>query len=620
MESLAELARGPGIHAVPLADYCSLQCCYIRPQKSLKLSRENIRNSVSVRPWRFLAALNETFNFGETNMKWVSHVPVILLFVIFMVNCSQQQVKAPAGDPLIASSKVAVVDTESGQIQGFIHHGIYTYRGIPYAKADRFMPPTKVPKWEGARTALTYSYVSPQVNSDKIDDVGEFLLPHRYGIPNDDCQNLNVWTPGINDSKKRPVMVWFHGGGFTNGSSIEQVAYDGESLSRKGDVVALTVNHRLNVVGFLDLSAYGAKYKNSGNVGIMDLVASLEWVKDNIANFGGDPGNVTIFGQSGGGGKVSTLMGTPAAKGLFHRAIIQSGAIARMGMTLPESKISRRIAELVLHNLSMNPSGVDKLQTMPYAQLNEAGDKALKKVGEEQGTKGLLTGMPGIMWSPVMDGDYIPDHPFGNSAPSISKDVPMMIGSTLTEFPMVAFDPKMSGCDNWNLDQVKEYFKEKYGAKSDELVAAYQKAYPSLKPGMWLLVDSMFRPGTIMTAQKKADQNGAPAYMYLFAWQSPVQDGRNHASHCIEIPFAFNNIDITEQVHGGGEEARVLADRVSQAWINFARTGNPNHNGLPKWPAYTRDGGAAMIFDSTCVVRNNHDKELMTILLPQFKF
>ncbi len=550
-------------------------------------------------------------------MKWISCALFILIFAT--AACTVPQVEAPQADPLIASSKVAIVDTESGKVQGFIHHGIYTYRGIPFAKADRFTPPAKVPKWEGVRTALTYSYVSPQVNSDRIDDVGEFMTPHRYGIPKDDCQNLNLWTPGINDGKTRPVMVWFHGGGFTNGSSIEQVAYDGESLSRKGDVVVVTVNHRLNIVGFLDLSAYGAKYKYSGNLGIMDLVASLDWVKNNIANFGGDPGNVTIFGQSGGGGKVTTLMGTPAAKGLFHRGIIESGSIIQMGMTLPESKTTRRIAEVVLQNLGLDASKVDQLQSMPYAQLNEAGNKALQKVGEEQGVKGLF-GRMGLMWAPVMDGDYIPAQPFGSSAPSLSKDVAVMLGSTLTEFPAAMMDPKMKGCETWSLDQVKAHFKEQYGNNADALAAAYQKAYPDLKPSDWLFVDSMFRPGAIQTAQMKADQNGAPVYMYLFAWQSPVMDGRNRANHCMEIPFAFNNIDITEQVHGGSKEARILADRVSQAWINFARTGNPNHQGLPDWPAYTRAGGAAMIFDNTCVVRNHHDKDLMSILVPELKY
>jgi para-nitrobenzyl esterase len=547
---------------------------------------------------------------GDKSMRRIFSILCILIIAPVAVTIAQ--VKSPDPDPLIASAKVAVVDTESGKVQGFIHNGTYTYRGIPYATAERFMPPAKVAKWDGVRTALTYSYISPQALSNKIDDVSEFLLPHRYGIPSDDCQNLNIWTPGINDGKKRPVMVWLHGGGFSNGSSIEQVAYDGENLSKKGDVVVVTVNHRLNVVGFLDLSAYGDKYKYSGNLGIMDLVAALDWVAKNITNFGGDPSNVTIFGQSGGGGKVTTLMATPAAKGLFHRAIIQSGSMQRMGMTLCKTKTSRRIAELTLQNLGLDSSHVDQLQKLPYGQLNEASEKALKKTGEEQGIMGLFG--PGIMWSPLMDGDYIPVHPFGSVAPSQSKDIPVMVGTTLNEFPMVDRDPKMRESKNWSFDELKAYFKQKYGDKSDPLVTAYQKAYPGMKYNDWLYIDSAFRPGAIKTAQMKADQNGAPVYMYLFTWQSPVMDGRNRATHCMEIPFAFNNTEITEQVSGGGKAAHALADKMSQAWINFARSGNPNHKGLPNWPTYTRTDGAVMIFDNTCGVLNNHDKELMSLL------
>jgi para-nitrobenzyl esterase len=549
-------------------------------------------------------------------MKWILFAFCITAVATAVI--TNAQIESKSSDPLIASAKVAVVDTESGKVQGFIHNAIYTYRGIPYAKAERFMPPEKVAKWEGVRTALTYSYISPQALSDKIDDVGEFLTPHRYGIPNDDCQNLNLWTPGINDGKKRPVMVWFHGGGFSNGSSIEQVAYDGESLSRKGDVVVVTVNHRLNVVGFLDLSAYSAKYRYSGNLGIMDLVAALEWVKANIANFGGDPSNVTIFGQSGGGGKVSTLMATPAAKALFQRAIIQSGSIVGMGMTLTESKTSRRVAELTLQNIGLEPSQVDQLQKIPYSQLNEASEKALKKTAEEQGIMGLFGSE--IMWAPLMDGDYIPVQPFGSSAPAQSKDIPVMVGTTLNEFPIIGLDPKLRDSKNWSFEELKAYFKQKYGDKADALVAAYQKAYPGMKYSEWLYVDSTFRPGALLTAQMKADQNGAPVYMYLFTWQSPVMDGRNRSTHCMEIPFAFYNVSITEQVHGGGKEAWAMAENVSQAWINFARYGNPNHKGMPNWPAYMRANGAAMILDNTCVVRNHHDKELMSLLAPDIKF
>ena len=298
------------------------------------------------------------------------------------------------------------------------------------------------------------------------------------------------------------------------------------------------MNHRLNAVGFLDLSAYGAKYKYSGNVGMMDLVAALEWIHANIANFGGDPSNVTIFGQSGGGGKVITLMATPAAKGLFHKAIVESGAAPGMGMTIMDPTLSKRVAELTLQNLHLDAAQVDQLQNIPYRELHDASDKALKAVGEERGTKGTF----GLMWSPVCDGDYIPAQPFSSSAPAQSKDIPMLIGTTLNEFPVAEFNPRTRGSSKWTRDEMNSYLREKYGEKVGSVADAYQKAYPEMKYTDWLYVDNVFRPGAIVTAGLKSDQHGAPVYTYLFTWQSPVMDGWARSVHCIEIPFVFDNI------------------------------------------------------------------------------
>jgi para-nitrobenzyl esterase len=342
------------------------------------------------------------------------------------------------------------------------------------------------------------------------------------------------------------------------------------------------------------------------------MVAALEWIQDNIANFGGNPGNVLIFGQSGGGGKVATLMGTPAAKGLFHKAVIESSGSMRRTV---DQKTSRRVAEFTLQNLNLDKSQVDQLQKIPYIQLAEAGSKAFGQVAEERGQKSPAGA--GIMWAPVTGGDYIPAHPFGTQAPEQSKEIPLLIGSTLNE--MQEGNPSLRGSRDWSFEQVKSYLKEKYGDKSDTLVEAYRKTYPDLKPNDWLFIDSNYRTGMLAAAKMKADQDGAPVYMYLFTWRTPIMEGYYAASHCAEIPFVFDNVALAEQVTGGGKAAYALAQKVSIAWIHFAHYGNPNHKGLPNWPAFTSANGATMIFDNTCVVRNHHDKELMSLLAPDMK-
>ena len=264
-------------------------------------------------------------------------------------------------DAVITGKDIAIVQTESGKVKGYVHNGIYTYKGIPYAKAERFMAPAKPATWANTRSSLTYGPVCPIDATTSVNDEFEFPFDHNWGYANENCLSLNVWTTKINDGKKRPVMVWLHGGGFTAGSSIELPSYDGENLSRKGDVVVVSVNHRLNVLGFLDLSAYGDKYKSSPNAGLLDLVAALQWVKQNIAQFGGDPGNVTIFGQSGGGGKVTCLMNAPSAGSLFHKAIVESGSYLTSFM---DNNVSKRVAAALLEELQIQPAQIDSLQTI----------------------------------------------------------------------------------------------------------------------------------------------------------------------------------------------------------------------------------------------------------------
>jgi para-nitrobenzyl esterase len=505
---------------------------------------------------------------------------------------------------IVAGDNIAVTNTDAGKVKGYIHNGIYTYKGIPYAKSDRFMAPEKPTPWTGVRSSMTYGPVCPTDPTTTVNDAFEFAFDHDLGYSNEHCQTVNVWTQKINDGKKRPVMVWLHGGGFTAGSSIELPSYDGENLARKGDVVLVSVNHRLNVLGFLDLSAYGDKYKGSGNAGLLDLVAALQWVKQNIAQFGGDPDNVTIFGQSGGGGKVTCLMNAPSAKGLFQHAIVESGSYIT---GFAEKSVSQRVAAALLEELKLQPNQVDSLQKIPYDVLNDAGKKAMRKVSSALKAEGKSAG--GVGWGAVLDGDFLPYQPTDQAAMEISKNIPLLVGTTKNEFT-----PFVPGPKDQTLDQVKDGLKKKYGDKTDAYMAAVKKAYPAtINPSGYTDIDLNFRPLAVKQANMKAVKGAAPVYMYLFTWQSPVNGGIYKAMHCMDIAFQFDNIKRCEQMTGGGKDAYALADKISSAWINFARTGNPNTPSLPKWPAYTEANGATMLFNVQCVVRDHPDGELLKI-------
>ena len=379
-------------------------------------------------------------------------------------------------------------------------------------------------------------------------------------------------------------------------------------------------------MGFLDLSAYGEKYKNSANTGIMDLVASLEWIRDNIEEFGGDPNNITIFGESGGGAKVLTVMATPAAKGLFHKAVSESGAVEKMGMTLLPEKTTRRVGELTLEYLGISSSDIDKIKTLPYEKILEATEKALTKTAEEQGYKNVLTGAPGLDWAPKLD-SYIPVEPVGEKYSEQSKDIPLLIGTNLTEWETI---PLMTGNkesikdgnrNTWTEAHVQEKLKEKYGNRAEKIAETFSKAYPERKLADALYVDSLLRKQTLKTARLKADQNGAPVYSYIFAWDSPLSNGMAMSFHTAEIPFVFNNIDkIKTVINGKEKEAYELSEKISQAWVNFAKTGVPSAKGLPEWKPYTRENGAVMILDNKSEMKYNHEEELIKLLAPGYKF
>ena len=524
---------------------------------------------------------------------------------------------------LVAAPNVAVVNTKAGKLQGYIHNGIYTYKGVQYAQAERFMPPQKVDSWSGIKMAITYGKVALQLTDEQNDIFPpHWYFPHwepRNLAQSDNCQNLNIWTPAL-DAKKRPVMIWLHGGGFSAGSASVEDVYNGENLSRKGDVVVISVNHRLNSMGFLDLSAYGEKYKSSGNVGMLDIVAALEWVHDNIENFGGDPNNVTVFGQSGGGAKVLTLTAMPAAKGLFHKAIVQSGAIETMGMTLPTQKNSRRVAEVILEKLNLSPEDVDKLQTIPYEKFVKVANSSYNQVAKEFGDE-MYQGDLG--WTPIIDGVNILQNPVVGGFSAQADNIPLLIGTVANEWTTIDLMSKMEKSQtdnksNWTAAQIEQKFIEKYGENSEAIKAAFSEAYPNKPIANALYVDSWQRTRAVKTAKIKSDQ-AAPVYNYIFAWETPIMGGFAMAYHCSEIPFAFNNIELSAEATGATKNAYALAEKISQAWINFARTGNPNTQELPKWEKFTRESGATMIFDDKSALRYHHDENLMKILEPNYK-
>jgi para-nitrobenzyl esterase len=512
---------------------------------------------------------------------------------------------------LQTGENIAVANTDAGKVRGYIHNSIYTYKGIPYATAKRFESPQKPKPWTNVRSSMTYGPVAPlETPTAFVQDESEFVYHHDWGYTNEDCLRVNVWTPAINDGKKRPVMFWIHGGGYTAGSSQELPSYDGENLAKKGDVVVVSINHRLNILGFLDLSAYGDRYKHSANASMLDIKAALEWVKANIENFGGDPNNITIFGQSGGGAKVNTLMAMPSAKGLFQKAINESGSF-RSDMV--EKSVTQEIAVEVLKVLNLQTNQVDSLQTIPYQRLSDAGKKALRAVENKMKADGkTVPGFGfGLSWGPSVDGEDIPYQLFSKQALELSKDVPLLIGTVKNEFMPSLF----TAMSNATQDQVMTIIKKQQGDKADAYIAAVKKAYPNdTKPTDLMDVDVLFRPGAVSQAKEKSALNAAPVYMYLFTWQSPIMDGKYKAVHCMELPFVFNNIEKCEEMTGGTKEAYALADKISSAWINFARSGNPGHSSLPTWPAFTATNSATMHFNNKCEVKPQLDKDLFDLL------
>jgi para-nitrobenzyl esterase len=519
------------------------------------------------------------------------------------------------GTVVSASPNKNIVETDSGKVFGFVRNGIFTFKGMPYgastAGQNRFMPPAKPAPWAGVRSALWWGPVSPQAYTSTLDarrggwnhDDESFMFEWEDGQPSEDCLRINVWTPSINDNKKRPVLMWIHGGGYASGSDNELRMYDGESLARHGDVVMLSVNHRLGVLGYADLADFGEKWGDSANVGMLDLIAALEWVKTNISSFGGDPNSVLIFGQSGGGSKVGTLMGMPAAKGLFHRGVIESGSGLRQGT----HDRSGPLAAALIAELGLTKDTIDKIQDLPNEQIVQASLSAQRKIAAAGRGRGGPGGGGGG-FAPVVDGKNIPRHTWDPTASEFSANVPLMVGTVLNEMTN-SVQMGDATLDAMDMDEMRKRVTAQRGAKADEIIATFQKAHPNATPFELLsrITAMSGRINALTQAERKAAQNAAPAYVYWFQWQTPVLDGRPRAFHCSELPFVFYNTERCAAMTGGGPEALELSGRVADAWVNFARKGDPNHPGLPAWPKYTADKLATMIFDTKCAAENDPD-------------
>ena len=500
---------------------------------------------------------------------------------------------------LFVGDNIAVANTEYGKIRGFVLRGINQFLGIPYGAdtsgKNRFMPPVKPAAWKEIKPCVWWGNTAPQIMEKRYANAYASFVDHwNYDDVSEDCLKLNVWTPAL-DSGKRPVVVWLHGGGFTNGNAIEQDGYHGENLSRLGNIVFCSINHRLGPFGYSHLKAAGG-HPHSGNVGNLDMVAALEWVKNNIANFGGDPNNVTIIGQSGGGAKVTCLMNMPAAKGLFHKAVALSGT----SLTGVNKEYAEKLGLKVMEEAGLKPGEIEKLQQIPWREYIDITTRAVEKFAEEAKKMNISRGG----FSPVADGVTMNDQPFFSDPNHFSADIPLIINTTFHEASPSRTDASL---EEITLAGVVEKIKPRFGADAGKIVEAYSQNFPKAKPvEVWAMILSN-RKGAIAAADAKVSQRKAPVYVSWFGWQPPLFDGRMRAFHCDDICFWFYNTDLMLTHTGGGKRPRALSSKMAKSFLSFIKTGNPNGGGLPAWKPYTKENGETMILDDTCQLVNNPD-------------
>lgn len=548
----------------------------------------------------------------KLNRRQAMLLPATAGMAAAMANASDStKTAAHQGPGGCSTPRSAVAKTQYGKVRGYVDDGVLTFKGIPYGQntggENRWLP-AKAPKpWEGEYPALVYGANCPQRLHDFTAIEQTFLQDWDDGWMSEDMLKLNVWTPAL--TGKRPVLVYFHGGGFTFGSSYELPSQEGARLARHHDAVSVTVNHRLNLLGFLDMSGIGGSaYEDSVNAGMTDLVASLRWVRENIANFGGDPDSVMIYGQSGGGSKVTCLMGMPAAAGLFHRASVQSGG----GSNLPGREQSRELSRELMKELGVGRNDLAALQKMEWAKLNAAGNAVIARLSPPGqalgGPGGPPSAKPRVGWSPTIDGRIVTMSAFYDVGPEISKNVPMLIGNVSEEGNRMSSRPSEA---EWHATLARTWGE----GKATALISAMKKAHPekSIRTLSYGVNGLTARNNVQRMVKLKWEQKGAPVYQYHFTWQSPMLEDAG-AWHTAELAFCFDNTKRCEQGTGHTPEAQALAKKMATAWVNFARTGNPSQPGLT-WTPSNPDRCPTMVFDNHCRMVDDPEGEVRRILL-----
>jgi len=490
---------------------------------------------------------------------------------------------------------VPPVKTTAGLLQGYFVDNVYIFKGVPYAQARRFQKPEPVTPWEGIKDVTSYGFVCPLMTQDT--PTGELLVPHRYWPQDENCQNLNIWTRTLDSDVKKPVVVWIHGGGYFAGSSIEQEAYDGENMASNGDVVVVSVNHRLNILGYLDVSPFGEKYKNSANAGQADLVAAMQWIHDNISEFGGDPENITLFGQSGGGMKIGALLQTPASDGLFHKVLMMSGVADDESPIMPRpSGDGRAVVTAMMKELDIPLDMAEQLETIPYQDLVRAYSKVSPAIAMQGGYVGCY---------PLVNEFFLGD-PL-TCYTEHAKEIPMMVSTVFGEF---AFAPFPYNKKEITEQETQDILNRHFGEKSPKLVELFTQAYPGKHPLDLLCLDRVFRIPSCKLAMKHTSFGKAPAYMYAFAPDFSYQNGKP-AWHCSDIPFIFNNVEKVPSANIANVSEK-LEREMFHAFMNFAYTGNPSSPDL-EWPACKPGDAATMVFEEHSSVRHNFDDALLEL-------